>query len=240
MTRRYYSPSLPAAGGLVELMDQEAQHASRVMRAQVGDGVILFDGQGHEAEATIQAIDKRTCVCQCDPPAAVDRELAGPLHLAVALPKPDRAKEMVERLCELGVRSLTPLVCERTQRPPTDALLEKLRRIVVESCKQSGRNVLMEIRPVRDFQAYVDQPFEGRQWMAHPSGGSGPIAEDFAHGTPVAAMVGPEGGFSDEEVARAEAAAIEKISLGPRIYRIETAATVLAVWLAGHREAENA
>lgn len=232
MTRRYFAPELPSTGGCVQLGDDEARHASRVMRAQVGDSLVLFDGRGNESQAIVQSIDKRRCTVDAAAPVWVNREPEREIHLGIAFPKPERAKEMVERLTELGVQRITPLVCDRTQRPPTESLLAKLRRIVIESCKQSQRNVLMTIDPPVEFQAFITDPTTGIALIAHPEGE--PISEimrDSAASTAARILVGPEGGFTDQEVDRAIEMGYKKIGLGQRIYRIETASTVIAAKL---------
>ncbi|MEO1526651.1 MAG: RsmE family RNA methyltransferase [Planctomycetota bacterium] len=229
MTRRYFSPALPAEGGLVSLSGDEAAHAARVMRARVGDLVTLFDGEGHEASAEIASIEKRECVCRADPKEVVDRESPLRLHLAIALPKPDRAKEMVERLTELGVDRLTPLRCERSQRPPSPGLLEKLPRIVVEACKQSGRNRLMRIAAVCSFPDFIQQPCDSPRWIAHPGGEILRAPDPPTDRATV--VIGPEGGLTDQEVHTAREAGFQPIDLGRRILRIETAAAYVAARL---------
>jgi 16S rRNA (uracil1498-N3)-methyltransferase len=231
MTRRYYAPELPAAGGPVELDDQEAGHAVRVMRAQLGDELTLFDGQGQQAEATIVAIDRRHCTVRAQAPKVVDRDPSRRLHLAVALPRPERAKEMVERLTELGVAQLTPLVCERTQRPPSPALLGKLRRVVVEACKQCGRNRLMHVADPVSLTDFLAAKTHGPWWIAHPTG-SLPVAAGIGEATGVGVLIGPEGGFTEQEREQARQSGCQSLGLGKRIYRIETAATVVAALLA--------
>jgi 16S rRNA (uracil1498-N3)-methyltransferase len=201
------------------------------MRVRTGDEITLFDGHGYESRAVIESIDKRNCTVVAEPAVAVDREPPRKLHLGIALPKPDRAKELVERLTELGVMRVTPLVCQRTQRPPSDSLLEKLRRIVVESCKQCGRNRLMDIAAPLELDEFLGRDEGGHRLIADPGGSRlRGIAVD-EHGN-VSALVGPEGGFTEDEVARATRAGAEKVGLGKRIYRIETAATVLAAHFA--------
>ncbi|MCS7470402.1 16S rRNA (uracil(1498)-N(3))-methyltransferase [Stieleria sp. ICT_E10.1] len=233
MTRRYYAPDLAPSGGLVRLSDEEASHAARVMRAKVGDVITLFDGCGHESESSIVSIDKRKCVVEAAAAVAIDREPKCRTHLGIALPKPERCKEMIERLTELGVHRVTPLVCQRTQRPPTDSLLTKLRRIVIESSKQCERNVLMTIDAPTPMEAFLAEPRVGAHWIAHPDGKpihtatSGIDAAASVH-----ALIGPEGGFSDEEVQTAVDSGYEQIGLGARIYRVETAACVVAAHLA--------
>ncbi len=156
MTRRYYVPDLQTQAPVVQLPDEEASHASRVMRVQTGDWIELFDGCGHQADAEVVSVSKRECVVRCDPIEDVDREPSIAVDLAIGLPKPDRAKEMIERLTELGVARVFPIVFERTQRPPKENFLDKLRRIVIESCKQSGRNVLMTIESPIDFVSFTE------------------------------------------------------------------------------------
>lgn len=227
MTRRYYVPDLPDAGGAVALPDTEAQHASRVMRASVGDSLVLFDGRGHESIAVIEQIDKRSCTVSSKPLRHVDRELSTVLHMAIAMPKPDRAKEMVERLTELGVTRVTPIVCERTQRSPSVSLIEKLRRGVIESSKQCGRNVLMRIDAPIALEAFLDSDVADRRLVAHPDGGL--HLSDSGSQVDTVVLIGPEGGFTDEEIELARASDYQPVGLGARIYRIETAACAVAV-----------
>ena len=226
MTRRYFHAELPINGGSVSLNESESQHASRVMRVQPGDQIELFDGAGRQCAATVLDVSRRACHCQAEPAMAVDREPTVSLELGIALPKPDRAKELIERLTELGVSSVTPIVAQRTQRPPSAGLLEKLERLVVESCKQSGRNVLMQIGELCDLMTFIESTSAEKKLIAHPDGveiGSvGPMPNC------VAVLVGPEGGWTDDEVSRAVDADFTKVGLGARIYRIETAAVVIA------------
>lgn len=230
MTRRYFVPDLPENGGLVPLPVHEAQHAARVMRVQIGDSIALFNGTGYEAEASVAAISKNECQCEAGPIRFVDREPKIEIHLGIALPKPDRARELIERLTEIGVASVTPLLATRTQRPPSDSLLQKLRRGVIEACKQSGRNQLLSIHePIR-----ASQFFESCQadhcWIAQPSGTA---FSNWGEVTgSVVSVIGPEGGWTDEEIHSAVSVGFTPIDLGNRIYRIETAATVLAALLA--------
>ena len=230
MTRRYYFPELPPAGGLVTLSDAEAQHATRVMRVQSGDTIELFDGKRNQALATIAEANKRVCHCEVEPPQFVDREPERIIHLGVALPKPDRARELIERLTELGVKTVTPIIAQRTQRAPSDSLLEKLRRGVIEACKQSGRNELLEIMDIQASEKYFSSDHAGTRWIAHP--GDMPISnQTFADHSLVTAAVGPEGGWNDNEVQLATEHGFQRVDLGQRIYRIETAATVIAAFL---------
>ena len=231
MSARYFL-SQPLATGLVELDGTEAHHLGRVMRAQPGDQVTLFDGQGFEALATIQQVDRDHVTLQVDELLEVDRERPVSLVLGVALPRGDRQKWLVEKLVELGVSMLVPLVTERGVAQPTDKALDRLRRMVIEASKQCGRNRLMEIdmpRTLEDFcQAHADS---SRKLIAHPGEVAGGLDKHGLMLNPdeaTVAAVGPEGGFSDSELDVSAQHGWQRISLGPRILRVETAALALA------------
>lgn len=230
MTRRYFVPDLPRKGGLVPLPSDEAQHAIRVMRIRVGDPLTLFDGRGYEAEATAISLGRNECQCQAEQAKAFDREPNCKLHMAIALPKPDRAKELVERLTELGVASLTPILGKRSQRPPKETFLDKLRRASIEACKQSGRNQLMEIHETVSAKEYFESTTVGPRLIAHPTQSAASL-DSFRGESQVTTAIGPEGGWTDEEVALAIQHGFLGVDLGSRIYRIETAAVVVAAVL---------
>jgi 16S rRNA (uracil1498-N3)-methyltransferase len=230
MTRRYFVPDLPILGGLVSLPEAEAQHASRVMRVQVGDDLVLFDGRGNEATANFVQVGRKECHCQANAAQAINREPKREIHLAIALPKPDRSRELIERLTEMGVCSLTPLIAQRTQRPPTDSLLAKLRRGVIEACKQSGRNQLLDLKEPMRSEAFFQNGEQHTRWIAHPA--MDDIIRDAAPSGSFSVAIGPEGGWTDGEVQLAVSHGFRAVDLGERIYRIETAATAIAAVLA--------
>src|SRR6185369_13026048 len=117
-----------------------------------------------------------------------------------------------------------PLRTERSVVQPRDSKLEKLQRYVIEASKQCGRNVLMEIESLADWQDYCCRPnLPSLRLVAHPGG----TVFHQAGQSDVAVAVGPEGGFTDGEIARAREAGWQVIVLGPRILRMETAALML-------------
>ena len=231
MTRRYYHPELPANGGRIRLSEPESQHAVKVMRIQLGDVIELFDGKGQQAAGRISEINRRYCDCLAEGPEAIDREPGRQLHLGIALPKPDRARELIERLTELGVKSVTPLVTSRTQRPPSAGLLDRLRRGSIEACKQSGRNLLIQINApmsAADFVASCEADVS--RWMADQGGPAIASLMNTA-GDQMVGAIGPEGGWTDEELALAKDSGFKLVSFGKRILRVETAATLMAARL---------
>src|SRR5688572_20455070 len=144
MSERFFVTP-PIAGDQVSLTGDEARHLAAVMRAGVGDEVELFDGSGAEFTGRIRSIHKRGVDIRITERRVLSRELSCELTLAVALPKGDRQKWLVEKATELGAARIVPLVTERGVAQPVEAALERLRRTVIEASKQCGRNVLLEV-----------------------------------------------------------------------------------------------
>ncbi len=230
MTLRYYVSQLSKSGGVTPLPPDESQHAIRVMRVQIGDEIILFDGSGMETSAVITDVGRRECICDASAPSQVSRESTIRLHLGISLPKGDRAKEMVERLTELGVTSVTPLICRRTQREPSNSTLEKLARGVIEASKQCGRNQLLEIREpllLRDYLASTEST-RSTKWFFHTDPKISAQSPAAGQAKDLTAAVGPEGGWSADEVDELITSDFQPLTLGKRILRIETAAVAVA------------
>ncbi|MEO8496758.1 MAG: RsmE family RNA methyltransferase, partial [Planctomycetota bacterium] len=135
MSRRFFV-DLPIADEAAVLTGQEAQHLSKVMRAKVGDELILFDGSGAEFTARVAKIGRSEVDLSIIERCEVDRELPFRLVIGVALPKGDRQRWLVEKLVELGVAELVPLVTIRSVAQPSGNALERLQRAVVEASKQ--------------------------------------------------------------------------------------------------------
>jgi 16S rRNA (uracil1498-N3)-methyltransferase len=231
MSERYFLAE-PIAGDQVVLAGGEARHLTSVMRAQAGDEVTLFDGSGVEFAARVVATGKQSVELAVLERRAISRELPLALTLAVALPKGDRQKWLIEKATELGVTRVVPLITARGVAQPVESALERLRRGVVEASKQCGRNRLMEIAPPQSASEYGESASSNalRLWAdprGEPLAAVGPRAEQLVH-----CAIGPEGGFTHEESAAAVRNGWRLVSLGPRILRIETAALMLAAWTA--------
>jgi 16S rRNA (uracil1498-N3)-methyltransferase len=229
MSERFFVAT-PITGARATLTDDEARHLASVMRAKIGDRLTLFDGSGAEFVATIERIDKRSVELAVAERREVSCELPCSLTLAVALPKGDRHKWLVEKATELGVSRLVPLVTERGVAQPVEAVLERLARGVIEASKQCGRNRLMEIgQPQTIAQLFDSTPGEATRLFADPAGVALADHGPLSHNVLVA--IGPEGGFAPGEQAAALAAGWQAISLGSRILRVETAALAAAAWI---------
>jgi 16S rRNA (uracil1498-N3)-methyltransferase len=226
MAERFYV-NCPLAPGPVEVQGPEAHHLATVCRVRPGDAVYLFNGDGREYPSEVQAVGKRSVTLRVVGIEQPQRELNLRLELAVPLPKGDRAQWLVEKLTELGATKLVPLRTRRSVVHPRETRLDKLQRQVIEASKQCGRNVLLQVGELVDWETYcVGAELPGTRVLAHPGGEWQP--GNWPGGQDVVAAVGPEGGFTDEEVALARAARWHVMGLGPRTLRVETAALVLA------------
>jgi 16S rRNA (uracil1498-N3)-methyltransferase len=225
MADRYFIDA-SLSPGLVELDGAEAHHLAAVCRLRLGDAVCLFNGDGREYPARVVEVGKRRVTLEVTAIEAPQRELGFRLEVAAPLPKGDRAQFLLEKLTELGVTSFTPLHTARSVVHPREAKLDKLQRHVIEASKQCGRNVLLQVQPLTEWKTFcASSTLPASRLLAHPS------AEDGlrnANRSDVVFAVGPEGGFTEEEVALALANGWQTVSLGPRILRIETAALALA------------
>lgn len=214
--------------------------------------VSLFNGDGHEYPARIVDVARREVVLDILGIATPERELPFTLEVAAPIPKGDRAQFLIEKLTELGVTMFVPLLCRYSNTHPRDAKREKLDRWVIEASKQCGRNVLMKIDEMIDWKVYSMRGQAGElRVLAHPgslassalAGGASdgvgkPTLARQANRTragregaghiPIRTAVGPEGGFSEDEVTLALEHGWQAIDLGPRILRVETAAILLA------------
>ena len=233
MSERFFVAE-PIKSQQATLTDDEARHLSTVMRLSVGDEVTLFDGTGPEFAARIRAISKHCVQLDITERRDISRELACELALAVALPKGDRQKWLVEKTTELGVTRLIPLITERGVAQPVESALDRLRRGVIEASKQCGRNRMMEIaEPERAGDFFGKPAPDGPRLLAHPTGR--PVSElrfeNPGGDSPLSKMlaaIGPEGGFTETEITAALSAGWQPVSLGSRILRVETAAIALA------------
>lgn len=246
MSERFFS-SEPIAGERVTLAGSEAHHLLHVMRAAVGTPVTLFDGSGTEFAGVVESVRRAEAVVRIVERRDIDCELPFELTVGVALPKGDRQKWLVEKLTELGVATLVPLITERGVAQPTAGAAERLQRSVIEAAKQCGRNRLMKIAEPAAWGEWVGMNVRFRmsdlgfaehgatagsnaaieRIVAHPDGVS--IGEmKLQRNAAVVVAVGPEGGFTDDEINTATAAGWRKVSLGARILRVETAAVALA------------
>ncbi len=220
------------------LTDSEAHHVLNVLRIGRGAELCLFDGKGHEATATITAVSRRDVTCKPTSVRLVERSGRPFVTVAASPPKGDRLRWMVEKLTEIGVDRLILLQTDRTVVVPGETRLEKLRASVIGACKQSRRSYLMDVWPLVPFKKLLPERTlhaDGTSLlMAHPGDSSGSLSavlHTVPHGNNLTVLIGPEGGFTDEEMLLATDSRIIPTAWPETILRIETAAVVFAAAL---------
>lgn len=227
MPPRLYCPSLSSLGP-VALIDSEAHHAAHVLRHTVGDAIELFDGKGLIGTAVIAAIRKHAVECQVTelyqaPPPVRN------LTLATAVPKGERFDWLVEKATELGVTRLIPLITTRSTVDPRGSKLERLRQTVIAACKQSRRAYLMDLTAPQTWPDFLNEGLAGNLYLAHP-GASEISLDSMSQERQLTFAIGPEGGFTEDEIQTAITRGGRLIALGSNILRIETAGIAIAAW----------
>jgi 16S rRNA (uracil1498-N3)-methyltransferase len=234
--RRIRLTEPPQADGVVTFAPSEARYAARVLRLRVGDEVAAFDGRGGEWHLRLIAVSPSLVQGELITVVATTDSPRLPFILGQAIPnKSSKMDLIVEKGSELGLTTLAPLYTERTvvRVTPgrTDTKLSRWRRIAEAAARQCGRRILLDIRApqsLSDFcAAYQSAPAKIICWEAEQRQGIRDVLETLMPSGPVAALVGPEGGWTEQEVAQACAHGFVTVSLGPRILRTETAAVTL-------------
>lgn len=228
---RLWMADLPESAGAVTLSPRNHHHISRVLRAKPGAPVELFNGRGLVAEGSVVAITKQTTtVAIGDPMAVIDQRL--PIVLCLAVVKPDRFDWALQKATELGVTAIQPMQTEFTEGLPKGERLDKKtahwQEILINACEQSGNQWIPTLHPPKLLHAVFALAADSLV-IAHPTFPLTPLGS--GSGTRYL-LIGPEGGFSDSEVAAAVEAGAQGLSLGPRILRAETAAVVGTTLLA--------
>ncbi|MDR1270162.1 MAG: 16S rRNA (uracil(1498)-N(3))-methyltransferase [Planctomycetaceae bacterium] len=215
----------------------EAHHFSRVMRGEVGDEIILFDGSGFSYRSCVESVSKTTVAVRVIETLPDNIESPIRLTVATALPKGDRQRFLAEKLAELGVARLIPLRLERSVARSDAAVALRLRRYVIEAAKQCGRNVLMEITnemPLTELNDFLTNQGDVTKFLLHPLA-LGTVGQTtpqiiLANELPkqIIVLIGPEGSFTDQEIETALNFGFQPLDLGARILRTETACIAVA------------
>jgi 16S rRNA (uracil1498-N3)-methyltransferase len=228
---RFHCPGGPVPGDVgseYALPDAVAHHALRVLRLAVGERIVLFTGAGGEFAATLVRADKREAVARIDAYDPVERESGFAVTLVQGIAANDAMDHAVRRAVELGAAAIQPVLTTRSARVPDGERGEKRlahwRQIVIAACEQCGRNRVPEVRDVATLE----------HWLANRDAAAtglllSPTADIAIAATPrpqqaLDMLVGPEGGFTAEEIALAQRRGMVAVRLGPRVLRAETAA----------------
>lgn len=221
---------VPLAPGRELPLPQEASgHALRVLRLKAGDDVTLFNGDGREYRARLTNADPRGTSVYIESVDAQERESPLRITLIQSLARGEKMDWIIQKATELGVARIWPVVSARSEvrldSTRGEKRLDRWRAVAIAACEQCGRNVLPEISPpealAASLSAHPASDTETR-WMLHP-GGTTRLRHAGSATADVLLAVGPEGGFSDDDLHALRQAGFRALALGPRVLRTETA-----------------
>ncbi|WP_323017709.1 16S rRNA (uracil(1498)-N(3))-methyltransferase [Castellaniella sp.] len=229
-TARFFCPTPLQADCRMTLPESLAHHALRVLRLPAGTAVTLFDGQGGQYPAVLQ-IQGRTALADVGRHEAVESELRGHLTLIQGIASGDKMDWVVEKAVELGVSTLIPIAAERSvlrlSGPRLEKRLAHWRAIVQAASEQSGRNRLMQVLDPAPLRDYLEK-LTGLSLFCHPDG-EADFAQALHHTSDrLNVLVGPEGGWTPDELDLASRHGLQGVRFGPRILRTETAGLAMA------------
>lgn len=229
---RFFCDTPLSPGARHPLPDALAHHATRVLRLRAGAAIVLFDGRGGEYPATLD-VDGKNAWAQLGAFDPREAELSGHITLVQGLPSGDKMDWVVEKAVELGARRVSPIAAQRSVLQLTGARLDKRvahwARIAQAASEQCGRNRLMAVDAPVGLREWLRQPAAGLRLLCHPEAGPS-LAEALAAQPGLQSLcllVGPEGGWSDEELALAAEHRVQAVRYGPRVLRTETAGLAL-------------
>lgn len=237
---RILLPDHALALGPCEFEGDAAHHLGRVLRRRTGDPVILCDGAGTAYEGVIETLDGRRCRVRLTRPCSDAVESPLELRLGLALLRGERMDYALQKCCELGVASIDLLLTERIElRLDGKRLGNRMRHfegVLRHAVEQSGRTLLPALTPPQRLDDWVASlPGATTRLILDPEGAPLATSRNPAPGG-IVLVSGPEGGFDDAEVTTLVAAGFERVRLGPRVLRAETApVAALAVlqWVHG-------
>ncbi|MEQ6279015.1 16S rRNA (uracil(1498)-N(3))-methyltransferase [Kluyvera cryocrescens] len=224
---RIYHPEPITVGMQIPLCDDAANHVGRVLRMGKGQAIQLFDGSNQVFEAVITDASKKNVMVEIQRGETDDRESPVHIHLGQVMSRGDKMEFTIQKSIELGVSLITPLFSERCgvklDAERLNKKLQQWQKIAIAACEQCGRNVVPEIRPAMDLEAWCAEQDDALKLNLHPraSASINTLPQPVER---VRLLIGPEGGLSADEIAMTARYQFTDILLGPRVLRTETTA----------------
>lgn len=223
---RVFVNSPLSQGAEIVLSTDSSHYLLHVLRVKTGQSLTLFNNTGMAYQAIVCRIDKKSVVALIQHAETVDTESPLRIHLAIGISRGDRMDFVLQKSAELGVHSIRPLFCERTEVKLADDRLQKKmehwQKIVISACEQCGRTRLPVLQDASTFQHAIEHDSSEQKFVLHHRSNGSLTAQTDRPGS-VSLLIGPEGGLSAQEIAVAERHGFAPLTLGPRILRTETA-----------------
>jgi 16S rRNA (uracil1498-N3)-methyltransferase len=226
MRHRIYTPDAFTPGTRLAVRGEELHHAARVVRLREGEEVELFDGKGNAARGVVASLGRDELTV--DVAAMIEpRESPLAITLAMSIIALDKFELVLQKATELGVHAIVPIVTERVEIRPERyrGKQERWEKIIFEAVKQCGRARTPKLEEVTPFAEAIAR--DGARILFDADEPPTPPATH--HPRPTTLFIGPEGGFTQDEVALAARHGAHIRRMGPRRLRAETAAIVACV-----------
>lgn len=227
MTRIYQATELTPHSS-VTLDEFASHHLARVLRASVGDKIIIFNGQGGEYPAVIQQINKKTIIADLLEFVARDVESELDICLAQGISRGEKMDYTIQKAVELGVKQIIPLFTERCNvkldAERSEKRLQHWQSVIISACEQSGRNRIPAIKKPQTLDSWLPTVKADACLVLSPYAEHHLKNQTISSRGKVVLLIGPEGGLSDREVSLAGQHHFQPVRLGPRVLRTETAA----------------
>ena len=207
------------------LSQEESGHCVRVLRLSVGDEITLCDGKGNFYKAIIADANAKRCAVEVQEVMPQENRLPKVCVAVAPTKNMDRTEWFAEKATEIGFDELTFLNCRYSERKVIKT--ERIDKILVSAIKQSLKANKPVLNEMMDFNKFIAQDFPGQKFICHCYEGEKKLLKEaIVPGEDALILVGPEGDFSEEEVAKAIEAGFQPVSLGKSRLRTETAALV--------------
>lgn len=229
---RCFVPEALAGQSQLMLPEGPSTHVARVLRLRAGAALTLFDGRGGEFEATILAVEKRGVRVQLGAHHAIERETSVAVTLLQCVIRAERMDFIVQKATELGVAAIVPVQSRHGVVRLDDLGVQRRQRhwqaVAISACEQCGRNRIPELHAPVSFEVACTRGAGDQARVLLEPTGSRSLAQALASAahqplTTVSVLIGPEGGFGEDEIALARDHGFRICSLGPRVLRAETA-----------------
>ena len=224
---RFFVESDAIQRNTATITGEDVAHITRVLRLKAGDEIRICDGQGREYAARLTMLQKQEVQAALLEQVAIHTEPAHTVTLYQGLPKTGKMEVIIQKCVELGISAIVPLVTERcVVKPGADFEKKRVRyqRVAYEAAKQSGRGIIPAVRPLITF---TQLPYGAHDLVLHAyeeeHARTLKQALQGAKARDIAILIGPEGGFTKEEVELSMHSGAKTVTLGSRILRTETA-----------------
>ncbi|MEN7547121.1 16S rRNA (uracil(1498)-N(3))-methyltransferase [Rapidithrix thailandica] len=228
--RLFYSEDITPESQQIQLAEEDSRHCIKVLKAKKSDSITLIDGNGYRYQGIVEEPHPKRCLIAIEQCEKIERKRSNTIHIAISPTKNmDRIEWFVEKCVEIGVDKLSFFISEHSVR--NKMRLDRIKKIAVAAMKQSINFYLPEIHDVMPYDTFLKeiarQDQQEQRFIAYvPTDSTAHLATKAKAEENYCILIGPEGGFSEQEVALAQSQGFQTVSLGENRLRTETAGVV--------------